>query len=208
MKFKSFMKVFDEQLFQAIHKLNDYPAYHKIIETYNSFDEKKQVLANYALVLVTFLLPALLTLTFYIIYQSSVNELAEKELVIEKTATIINQSKSLDKQTRILFGRPIATQSDLNNRISSISNSAGIDSSNLKVINFDQYENAGISEVKGTLKFNGISSKNIYELIQRLAIREKFKVSRINIDKNLTNQLLEGEFDFLYFSKVVKNDDE
>jgi hypothetical protein len=82
-----------------------------------------------------------------------------------------------------------------------LSNS-GIDTSKISISNFELYEAAGINEINARLQFKGFSSANMYNFLQRLFVRDKFKAKTINIEKKDETKLIDGSLEVIYYSKI------
>ncbi len=194
------MQRIDEFLKQQVEDFKDAPAYSQIIETYSSLEDWQQEAIKFAMMVFSILIPLIFTFIFYLFYSSANYDLVLQENIIKNANQIIASRADLRKSSNILNPYPIPNQNALESKLSAF----GVDTSKMRVASgsFDIIEANGISEMQASIEFKEISSKDLYDYLNKLSFRAKFKFREILINKNPKNNLLEGSFGVSQFSKL------
>src|SRR5690606_36783091 len=169
--------------------------YNSVQDFYNGLDEEQQKLFKTAGIAIIFALP--LMLLFFLNWQNGKlrEELANKISVVEKSNEVLGLRRSLQMAGPALISdSPIDGQSMMNSRISNLFSASGIDLSKIKVSN---YEGAPLSESimesEADFAFSGISTDELMNIFTAMIQREKFKIQSVDIKRNDSSNLLEGQ---------------
>lgn len=198
----SIMKPVDRFLIENIDKLVETPEYQKMLDTYNSWEDKVQSAFKGLLLFIIVLIPLTIIMIFWMMNSSAKNRLATAEQIIETGNSIISTSSQVRSISSRYFGKPISTKSNFERELAGSLPSQGIDSSKILIGDFDLNDVEGVNELSAELKFSELSSQNLFGLLNILTIRQKMKIDEINIKKNTTSNLLEGTLSVLHFSPI------
>ncbi len=202
MKSLNIMKNIDNSILNIVEKFKGTSEFQKVTDKYNLLEEHHQSIFTAILMVITITLPLIIVLVSYIFYSGVKSKVELNEQMIEAASSIIAKTRQLKIETNDLLGRPITTESILKNQISSSLSSAGIDTSNITISQFNLYENSGVNEVNASLQFKGLSSQNVYSLFEKIFIQGRYKARTINIEKSAQSQLLEGLIELSHYSKA------
>ena len=200
------MKKIDSLIIDLIDKFKDTPYHQKLIDSFSSSEESIQHVIKYFLMIFTVFIP--LIIAFYFIYLSTSlrSNLEIKENIINSASNIIAQTQEIEKKSRTVFTAPISSQSQLSSSLSSSLANAGINTSAVKISNFNSDNDDTIQQTSADLKFTGLSSGNFFGFINSLTIRNKFKIEEINIRKNKVTNLLDGVLSISIYSKAEEEE--
>ncbi len=202
MKSLNIMKNIDNSILNIVDKIKATTEFQKMTDKYNLLEDNHQNIFTAVLMIITITLPLLIVLISYIFYSGVKTKVDLNEQMIEAASSIIAKTRQLKIETNDLLGRPITTESMLKNQISSSLSSAGINTSNITISQFNLFENSGVNEVSASLQFKGLSSQNVYSLFEKIFIQGRYKARTINIEKNAQSQLLEGLIELSHYSKA------
>ena len=198
----SIMKPIDRFLMENLEKLISTPEYQKMLDTYNSWEDKVQSIFKGALLFLIVLVPIILIFIFMMLNSSAKSRLSTAEKIIETGNGIISTSSQVRSISTKYFGKPISSKSNFEREMANSLPSQGIDSSKILIGDFELNEIDGVNELKAELKFSALSSQNIFNLLNILTIRQKMKIEEINIKKNIQTNLLEGTLAVIHFSPI------
>lgn len=203
-------KKIDREVFTRIDKFKQTTNYNSVQDFYNGLEEDQQKLFKATCILVIFALP--LFLLGFVNWQNNSlrTELEEKVAVVDKANEVLGLKRSLQAAgPGLISDSPIDGQSMMNSRISNMLSASGIDLSKIKVSN---YEGAPLSESimesEADFAFSGISTDELMNIFTAMIQREKFKIQSVDIKRNDSSNLLEGQFHAIHFSNIQTTGDE
>lgn len=196
------MKPVDRFIIENIDKVVATNEYQKMIETYNSWEDKFQSAFKGFLLFLIVVIPAGLVIIFWSMNSSSKSNLLIAEKIIATGNSIISTSSQVRSISNKYFGRPISTKSNFERELANSLPAKGIDSSKILIGDFDLDEVDGVNELRAELKFSELSSQNIFSLLNILTVQQKMKIDEINIKKNIKSNLLEGTLTIIHFSPI------
>lgn len=198
----SIMKPVDRFIVENIDKLLATPEYQKLLDTYNSWEEKFQSAFKGFLIFMIVLIPMIIVLIFWLLNSSAKSRLATTENIIETGNSIISTSTQVRSISNRFFGKPISSKQNFERQLASSLPSQGVDASKILIGDFSLDEVDGVNELRAELKFTGLSSQNLFGLFNTLTVRQKMKIDEINVKKNLKSNLLEGTLAVIHFSSI------
>lgn len=199
-----FKKV-DAFIFSKIDELQSHPEYQKIADAYSNLEENIQEAIKVSLMLLLTLVPLLVFWFFYSSNNSLKEDLSLKEQIITTANELIQKKAIITTHSRKILG-PTFINSDgaLKNKVSSLLSMASVDSSKIKVQNFDAIEEDGyITKVKSDLSFRDLTSQDIFAIFNTLTSKGKMRVDEVSIRKSSSDGLLDGMLTVFYYSKEV-----
>jgi hypothetical protein len=197
----SVIRSIDKALMEQLGAIQDSPGFQKILERYNILEEHQQKIANAVLMALTILLPLILVLIFYIFNSIKKSDLEIREQIISSTSMIIAKRNQMTSYTRKVFGSDLSSNTAFKNKITTLLSTDQIDTSKIQISDFSVTENQGITESSGKLVFKGLSDNNFYDILKKLFVENLFKVKNLNIEKNSSTSLLDGNFDLSFYNK-------
>lgn len=193
------MEKIDQFVDEKMGQLTETSEFQNYTETYNGLEDWQQDIVKYVMMAIAILLPLLISLIFYSFYSSAKSELETYEEIIY-TANQITGKQSAILVANSMFSSPIGNQRALEAKFTSL----GVDSSNLRVEagSFNLIELGSVNEVNADVAFQNLSSKSLYDLIEKMTFTAKMKVREINIKKDPNSNLLKGIFSISHYSKA------
>lgn len=198
----SIMKPIDKFLVENIEKLTITAEYQKLLDTYNSWEDRLQNAFKGILIFLSFAIPLLIVFIFYLLNSSAKTRLETTEQIIETGNSIISTSSQVRSISNKFFGKPISSKANFERELANSLPSQGIDSEKILIGEFSLEEIDGINELRSDLKFSKLSSENFYGLLNILSLRLKMKVQEIIVKKNEQSNLLEGTLTILHYSPI------
>lgn len=197
-------KKLDVAIFEQIDKFKQTTNYAPIQDFYNGLEEEQQKVFKGAMILLIALLPTLIVGIFWSQNQNLKADLEMRKEMIHKGATILAETRSIAQVSPQIFSaNPIDNNSLMTSKISQILGSQGVELSKVMVSNF-QSENLSSTLLKSEadFKFQDLATDELMNVFSAMMSREKFKISEVNIKKNLNTNKLEGTFHAVHFSII------
>lgn len=203
-KLEVFKKI-DEFLFMKIDELQNNPEYQKIADSYSNLEENVQEFIKVSLMLLVTLIPLLVFWIFFSSNSSLKEDLHTREQVIQVSNELIQKKAIMTAQERKILGSSFVDSAGaLKNKITSTISMSSIDTSKIKIQNFDSQELDGfIIKVKSDISFKDLSSQDIFAILNSLTTRGKMRVDEISVRKSAGDGLLDGMLTVLYYSKEM-----
>lgn len=199
----SVMKPIDNIVTTNVEKLKESSEYQKFLDSYNSWEDKIQNGFKAGLLFLVVLIPLIIIGFFTFLNYSAKKDLSLVEDIIKTGNNILATSTGAKSQARQYFGRSLTTKSDFEREISNALPNQGIDATKILIGDFSSEEVDGVNEIRAQLKFNGISSQNLFGLFKAVAVIKKIKIDQINLKKNDQTNLLEGTLSVIHFSTIL-----
>lgn len=197
-------KKLDTAIFQQLDKFKQTANYAPIQDFYNGLEEEQQKLFKVGVLFITLMLPISVVGILWSQNQNLKADLEMRKEMISKGAGILADMKSLEQISPQVFSASVIDNNSLlSSKVSQIMQSQGLELSKLMVSNF-QSENVSSTLLKAEadFKFNDLSTDELMNVFSAMMSREKFKISDVNIKKNLLTNKLEGTFHALHFSII------
>lgn len=205
-KIEIFKKI-DAFVFQKIDELQSHPDYQKVADTYSNLEENIQELVKAALMILLTIIPLIIFLVFLSSNSSLKHDFAIKEQIIHEANELIQKKAIMTSEERKILGSGyINGEGALKNKITSLLSMSSIDTSKIKINNFDSQELDGfITKVKSDIGFRDLSSQEIFAIFNSVTARGKMRVDEVSIRKSSNDNLLDGMLTVIYYSKEVAN---
>lgn len=205
----SLLKRLDLLIFQKIDQFKKSPSYSQIQDLYSSLEEEQQKVAKILMVLVAIALPFLLVFTFWLVNNIHYNNLDFRKKIVSKSQDILRQQNKVNSLSQSLISdSPVDSQNSMNSLLLDALGGTGMDLSKVKVTSFNSTEIGGnMSKSESDINFESLSNEQLMDLFMNLYTRAKVKVSSLNIEKNQTSQLLNGQFHVIHFSTKLNQEE-
>jgi len=202
------MKVIDESISQNVQKLKVYEPISDFLETYNNWEESVQEIFKAICLTIVLFIPSFFILIFLIFNSSTQDKLDTKEEIIQIAAKISNQKSMINQISSNHLGSPINSQAMLETQIKNGLPALGIDANRISISNFESKEDENLNKMSADIRFNQLSSQNLFGLLRIVTISKKMRIEEIDIKKNKQSNLLEGLITIFHYSKLTSSDTE
>lgn len=202
-------KNIDSFIFEQVLKAKTSPALSKVQESFNELDDHIQKIIKGILIAASLLLPFIICFILFIANFSSKSEILLLKESLERINHFNASKAKLNRSgLKFLAPRAITSQSDFTNRITMAASSAGVDLANIQTNDYNAETLSGeIQKSIINIKFQSLSSEQIFSMLQSLSEAHYIKYQNIEIKKNDEKNLLEGLITLNHFSKMQNNED-
>lgn len=197
-------KGIDKKTFEYASKIKTSGPYLSYLNKIETLPDEQQSFINKlissSIVTLPFLLLIILAFQVYS-YKKEINTFLNVTKQANKVIAYKNEISSHSR--RLINSKELGEQSLFERELRAIVNGLGIKLQDLNVQSFDVTNaTSEITRVDVGLGFRELSSKKLTELLQNLTLREKMKISALNIQKDVEKSQLSGQFNLVYFLKV------
>lgn len=203
-KFGSIFKSMDEAIFKALEDIKGQPQIQKLVDNTSTLPEEQQKILNHSLSIFVIILPILLTSFIFFQNITQKSEIETRELILEEVAEHSKKKNQLELTGRNIIGPgQISDLPDLQRLVRSALSSRGVMADSVTITDFNQTSvGDGLTQTLSTLNFMGLTTQELTGLIQDLTQRQKVKISALQVERDDSNELLEGSFEIYHFSKL------
>ncbi len=200
------LKRLDTLLFTRLDEFRKTPGYAKLLESYAGLEEDQQKVAKWAMLSATFLIPLLLVSIMWWQNSAVEKDLAMRVALVERMQQIIAQNGEIGGLTNAIASpNALTSDSDLSSRLSSSLSATGVDISKIQVNNFTSDSvTPDLTKAEADFRFEGLSTEQLVGVFTALLQRERFRISSVQITRNATSNLLDGNFHGVHFGAVVQ----
>lgn len=200
-------KRIDAFVFQKIDELQNHPEYQKVADTYSNLEENVQEIIKASLMILLTVIPLVVFLIFLSSNSSLKQDFAVKEDIINVANELIQKKAIITSEERKILGSSfINGEAALKNKITSLLSMSSVDTTKIKINNFDSQEVDGsITRVKSDIGFRDLSSQEIFAIFNSVTARGKMRVDEVSIRKSSSDNLLDGMLTVMYYSKEAAN---
>ncbi len=197
-----FIKI-DEFIFQKIDLFKTDGSFHKINELLIGLEEDQQKIFAQVLTFTLLIIPFLFVMTLWWGNHKTKANLEVKNQILDQIAFLNGNKGTLTSvSANYISPVPILGQEDLDNKIRNIMSASSIDQSKVRILNFNQLSTSNsIAKIEASLSFQNFGTQDFSNFMRALVEQEKFKVMRINLTKNKTSNLLQGEVSLMHLGK-------
>ncbi|MFA6237536.1 MAG: hypothetical protein WC635_09440 [Bacteriovorax sp.] len=197
-----FIKI-DEFIFQKLDLIRLDGSFQKINEFLSALDEGQQKILAQVLTFTLLLVPYIFVASLWWGNHTTKQRIEVKNQILEQVS-VLNGNRDALANVSSNYIAPIAIlgQEDLDNKIRNIMSAANIEQSKVNILNFSQVStSSSIAKIEAVLGFKNFGTQDFSNFMRSLVEAEKFKVLRINLVKNKTTNLLQGEVSLMHLGK-------
>lgn len=197
-----FIKI-DEFIFHKIDLLKNDGSFQKVNDLLLGIDEERQKALVQIIAFFFLLIPYLFVFFFWWGNHNMHKTVEVKTQILEQIATLNgNKGALINISSNYVAPSAILGKEDLDNKMRNIMSQSNIDQAKVHVTNFNQISTSNnISKIEAVLNFNNFGTQDFSNFMRSLVEQEKFKIMRVNLTKNTTNNLLQGELSLMHLGK-------
>lgn len=198
-----FIKI-DEFIFQKLDLIKNDSSFQKMSELSSGLDENQQKILAQVLTFSLIILPYVFAMSLWWGNHKSRVNLDIKNQILEQISLLNGNREALvNVSENYLAAEGISGQEELDNKIRNLMSAGNIDQSKVTVINFNQISTtSNISKIEAVIGFQNFGTLDFSNFMRTLVEREKFKVMQVNLIKNKTSSLLNGEVTLMHLGKT------
>lgn len=198
----TFIKI-DEFIFQKIDLLKAEGSFQKMSEPFSTLDENQQKTLAQILTFSFLLIPYIFVISLWWGNHATKKRAEVKNQILEQISLLNGNREALATVvTNYLSPTAILTQDELNIKIHNILTEAKINQLKVSIINFNQVSTtSSIAKIEAVLNFKDFGTQDLSYFLNSITEVEKFKILRINLEKNASTNLLNGEISLIHLGK-------
>jgi len=200
---KKVFELIDNQLFKIADSIEEQSFYQNLTESYNSLDDRQQNITRQILGAVLIIVPIFFFLFLYFNTKSLTSDLKVREKLLYTAHEVKEKMRILNQdQFKIIAPTAITTKNQLEQKISTIASSSNINSSGIKISDFNTSEKKGnIQETTAILNIKDFANDELFSLISSMASNQKFKFKNVDIKQNKKTGLITALLEIVHFGK-------
>lgn len=197
-----FIKI-DEFIFQKLDFFKTDGSFQKMNELLTTLEEEHQKVFAQALTFTLLLIPYIFVVSLWWGNHNTKKRIEIKTQILEQIS-VLNGNRDALTNVSSSYLAPVAIlgQEDLDNKIRNIMSVSNIDQSKVSILNFNQVSTTStIAKIEAVLSFKNFGTQDFSNFMRSMVETEKFKVQRINLVKNKSTNLLQGEVSLMHLGK-------
>lgn len=197
-----FIKI-DDFIFKKIDLLKADGSFQKFNELLVGLEEDQQKIFAQVFTFSLLFLPYLFVLTLWWGNHKTKANLELKGQILEQIASLTGNKEALNSvSSTYVSPNPIMGQEDLDNKVRNLMSASAIDQNKVRIISFNQLSTSNsIAKIETVLNFQNFGTLDFSNFMRSLVEQEKFKIIRINLTKDLTSNLLQGDVSLMHLGK-------
>ncbi len=196
-----FIKV-DEFIFQKLDLLKNDSSVSKINEFMLTLEEQQQRLVTQAITFGFIIIPFIAVLSIWWSNSKIKQGIQTKTQILEQISQLnANKSALMTVSNNYIAPYAISSQMDLDNKVRSIMSSNNIDAKKANVRFNLLSTTSSVTKVEAIINFHDFGTQDFSNFLRNLTENERFKVTKVNLTKNTSTNLLQGELTLLHIGK-------
>lgn len=200
---KKLFKKIDQFIFLKLDLLKNDSSFQKFNDLKANFNEKQQNTISQILIFGIIFIPFIVSGVLWFGNYRLKKDIELKNQILEQISLLNNNHEALNT-TSNQYVAPVSypSKEDLDNKIRNLFSAKGIDQSKISIVNFNQLNaSASILKIEATIHFQNFGTQDFSNFLGTLVDGEKFKVEKVTLLKNKTNDLLQGDVTFLHIGR-------
>ncbi len=204
MKVNLFLKI-DEFFFQKLDLLKVEGVFQKFDDLIANLNEHQQKIAVQVTTFLFILVPYIsVAILWWGNYQLRKNIDLKKQIIDQISIFDGNKGALNNLSASYLAPSPIETQVDLDNKIRNILSQNSINTQKVNVTNYNlASSSSNVTKIEADLKFQDFGTTDFSNFMRGMIENDKFKVTKISLNKNKDTNLLEGLISIIHMSQSL-----
>jgi hypothetical protein len=126
-----------------------------------------------------------------------------KNQILEQISLLNSNRDSLNNTSnQYVSSAAYTSREELDNKIRNLFSSKGIDQNKISIKEFNQVStSATVARIETTIHFENFGTQDFSNFLNTMVDAEKFKVQKITLVKNITNNLLQGDLTLVHIGR-------
>ena len=201
--FKKLFKKIDQFIFLKLDLFKNDNNFQKINDLKANFSEKQQNIISQILVFSLIFIPFLISGFLWMGNARIKKDNELKNQILEQIA-LLTSNHELLMNTSSQYVSPMAYQNreELDNKIRNIFSSKGIDQNKFSIVDFTPINaSSTILKIETTIHFQNFGTQDLSNFLNTMIEIERFKVEKVSLLKNKTNELLQGDITLIHIGR-------
>ncbi|AUN97959.1 hypothetical protein DOM21_11470 [Bacteriovorax stolpii] len=194
-----FIKI-DEFIFQKLDALKSEGVFQKFNDALANLDEDQQKIVAQVTTFTLIIIPFIFVAVLWWGNSQSRKAIETKKQIMDQIALFDGNKNTLNNiSANYLAPSSIMGQDDLDNRMRNILSQSSIDQTKVNISNFTQNSiSSSINKTEAELVFQGFGTSDFSNFMRALVDQERFKILKINLNKNNETNLLQGTISLMH----------
>lgn len=197
-----FIKI-DEFVFQKLDQIKAEGAFQKFNDILSALDENQQKTIAQFTTFTFLIIPYLFVAFFWWGNIQTKKSLETKKQILEQIALFDGNKQALNNvSSNYLSPSAIPDQNSLDNKIRNLLSQNSIDQQKVNINNFNQTSTtSNVLKIEAELSFKNFGTTDFSNFIRGLIENERFKITKVDLNKNKENDLLEGTISLMHMGQ-------
>jgi len=202
----SLMKMFkkiDQFIFVKLDLFKNDNSFQKFNDLNSALNEEQQKVIAQVFVFGIALMPYIVSAFFFFGNYKIRKNIELKNQILEQISLLNANHNSLNNTSNQYASTAAYTsKEELDNKIRNLFSSRGIDQNKVSITDFNQINSSStVSRIETTIHFENFGTQDFSNFLNTLMDAEKFKVQKISLLKNVTNNLLQGDLTLVHIGR-------
>lgn len=198
-----FFKKIDQYIFLKLDLYKNDSSFQKINDLKSNFTEEQQNSIAQYLVFTIILMPFVLCGFFAFGNYKIRKNIELKNQILEQISLLNANHDNLNTTSnQFVSTDSYMTREDLDNKLRNVFSAKGIDQTKISITDFNQLSSTSlISKIEASIHFENFGTHDFSLFLNSIIDSERFKVQKINLIKNKTNSLLQGDLTLIHIGR-------
>ena len=199
---KMFKKI-DQFIFVKLDLFKNDNSFQKFNDLNSALNEEQQKVIAQVFVFGIALMPYIVSAFFFFGNYKIRKNIELKNQILEQISLLNANHNSLNNTSNQYASTAAYTsKEELDNKIRNLFSSRGIDQNKVSITDFNQINSSStVSRIETTIHFENFGTQDFSNFLNTLMDAEKFKVQKISLLKNVTNNLLQGDLTLVHIGR-------
>jgi hypothetical protein len=199
---KLFKKI-DQFIFLKLDLFKNDSNFKKFNDLKSNFNEDQQKMLSqilvFGIIFIPFIIAGFLSYGNYKIKKN----IEIKTQILEQISQLNSNHETLNTtSSQYVSSSAYATREDLDNKLRNIFSAKGLDQSKISITDFNQISSRSTSsKIEATIHFENFGTQDFSIFLSTIVDAEKFKVQKVSLLKNKTNNLLQGDLTLVHIGR-------
>lgn len=203
---KSLMKMFkkiDQFIFLKLDLFKNDSSFQKFNDIKANFsDEQQNTISQilvFAVVFIPFIITGIISFGNYKIRKN----IELKNQILEQISFLNSNHDTLSNTSnQYVSSAAYTSREDLDNKIRNLFSAKGLDQNKVSITDFNQINSSTtVSKIETTIHFENFGTQDFSIFLNTMVDAEKFKVQKVTLLKNKTNNLLQGDLTLVHIGR-------
>ncbi|MFZ4713512.1 MAG: hypothetical protein ACOYL6_07370 [Bacteriovoracaceae bacterium] len=207
---ESIFKKLDAFIFKQVDLLKASPVYSKIQEPLTLMDDELRLVVNNSISLLLVIIPLIFIGVFiFLNYGIKQDIKMKKDILMTGQEIIVNRSEVNSVAQTMLSNATVDSDAALGQRLKTMAQGSSLDPSKIQVGQFmAEASFAKSNKISAMISISRFSTNELTNLFSSLLMRERMKISGMNIKKNEKDGQLEGTINVTFNSPPGMSEEE
>jgi hypothetical protein len=200
-----FIKI-DQFIFAKLDQLKSDTNFQKLNDVLLNLNEEQQKIFIQVIVFASILIPYIIISIFWWSNSQIKSRLDFKNQIIDQISVLNGNKDSLQSiSDKYLAAYTFNSREEVENKIVNIASRYNINTNKIMVVDFNTISTTStVSKIETKLKFSDFGTMDFSNFIREIVDVEKFKILKLDLNKNNENNLLQGTIEVRHIGRAIQ----